>query len=128
MKKMNKVIAAMIMMAITTIPAMAANSVDKNADKNVRPDRKEMRMMDRRHDRGMDRHFDRGRHHFHHAPAIEMTTFKVSPRAARHKNVVMVARSIHGVKDVKWNPRNGMMTVVYDARRTTAHHIRAIVN
>ena len=122
MKKMNKVIAAMMIMAITAIPAMAANSVDKNADKNARPDRKEMRMMDRRYDRHM------GRHHFHHAPVIEMTTFKVSPRAARHKNVVIAAKSIHGVKDVRWNPRNGMMTVVYDARRTTAHHIRAIVN
>jgi hypothetical protein len=122
MKKMNKVIAAMMIMAITAIPAMAATSVDKNADKNARPDRKEMRMMDRRYDRHM------GRHHFHHAPVIEMTTFKVSPRAARHKNVVIAAKSIHGVKDVRWNPRNGMMTVVYDARRTTAHHIRAIVN
>ena len=119
---MNKVIAAMMIMAITAIPAMAATSVDKNADKNARPDRKEMRMMDRRYDRHM------GRHHFHHAPVIEMTTFKVSPRAARHKNVVIAAKSIHGVKDVRWNPRNGMMTVVYDARRTTAHHIRAIVN
>lgn len=122
MKKMNKVIVAIMLMVITTVPAMAASNVDKNVDKKPRPDRKEMRMRDRRYDRGMHHR------HYRHAPALEMTTFRVSHIAASHKNVVMVARSIHGVKDVKWNPRNGMMTVVYDPFMTTARHIRAIVN
>ncbi len=118
MKKMNKVITAIMIMAVTAMPAIAGNSMDKE----IRPTKKEMRMEKRRYDRIIDK-----RHYRHHAAAIEMTTFKVSHRAARHKNVVAAAMSVYGVKDVKWNPRSGMMTVIYDANKTTARRIKAVV-
>ena len=118
MKKMNKVIAAIMIMAITAAPAIAANKVDKNA----RPDRNEMRTYGHKYDRGMDKHFDR------HAATIEVTTFKVNQRTAMRKNVVMAAKAVNGVKDVKWNPRTGMMTVAYDIRKTNARRIIAAVN
>ena len=118
MKKMNKVIAAIMIMAITTVPAMAGGNVDKNA----RPDKKEMRMTDRKQDKKGYDHRDR------HASTIEVITFKVSQRAARHKNVVAAAKAVHGVKDVKLNRHNGMITVTYDAKKTTPQRIKAAVN
>lgn len=118
MKKMNKVIAAIMIMAITTVPAMAGGNVDKNA----RPDKKEMRMTDRKHDKKVTNHRDR------HAPIIEVTTFKVSQKAARHKNVVAAAKAVYGVKDVKLNRHNGMITVTYDVKKTTPQRIKAAVN
>ena len=118
MKKMNKVIAAIMIMAITTVPAMAGGNVDKNA----RPDKKEMRMTDHKQDKKGYDHRDR------HASTIEVITFKVSQRAARHKNVVAAAKAVHGVKDVKLNRHNGMITVTYDAKKTTPQRIKAAVN
>ena len=117
MKKMYKVIVAMMIMVITAAPVIAGNNVDKNA----RPNKKEMRMTDRKHNKNVDKSRDR------HA-AIEIITFKVSNKAAKRKNVVVAAKAIHGVKDVKWNPRNNMMTVTYDANKTTAYRIKAAVN
>lgn len=115
---MYKVIVAMMMMAITAAPAIAGTNVDRNA----RPVKKEMRTTDRRHYKNMGKHRDR------HIGAIEVVTFKVSNKASRTKNVVATARAIYGVKDVKFNPRNGMMTVTYDSYKTSARRIKAIVN
>jgi len=117
MKKMNKVIAAMMVMALTTTTARASNNVDKNA----RPGKKEMRMADKRYDRGTDWHNDR------QVKALDVTTFKVSAKAARQKNVVAVANAIYGVKNVRWNPRTGVMTVTYDAYITSARKIKMMV-
>ena len=120
MKTMYKVIVAMMIMAITTAPVFAGNNVDRKPN----PAKKEMRMTDRNHknDKKMDKKRDR------HAPVIEVTTFKVSHKASKKKNVVAVAKAIHGVKDVKWNPRTSMMTVTYDAHKTSARSIKAAVN
>ncbi len=118
MKKINKAIVAMMVMAITASPAFAGNNVDKGA----RPDKKEMRKYDRVHDKSIDMR------HRHQARAIEVTTFKVSHRAAKHKNVVAAARAIRGVKDVRWNRHNGMMTVIYDAYKTSPRRIISAVN
>ena len=118
MKKMYKVIVAMIIMVITAAPAMAGTNVDRNA----RPDKKEMRMTDRKFDKKVLKDRDR------HVAAIEVTTFKVSNKAVRRKNVVAAAKAVYGVKDVKWNPRNNMMIVTYDARKTTDRRIKAAVN
>jgi hypothetical protein len=118
MKKMNKVIVAMMIMAITAIPAMAGGNVDKN----TRPDKKEMRMTDHKRNKKVSNHKDC------HMPTIEVFSFKVSQRAARHKNVVAAAKAVHGVKEVKLNRHNGMMTVTYDAKKTTPQRIKAAVN
>ena len=118
MKKMYNVIVAMIIMVITAAPVFAGTNVDKNA----RPDKKEVRMMDRKFDKKVDKYRNR------HMTVIEVATFKVNPKAAKGKNVVAAAKAVYGVKDVKWNPRKGMMTVTYDAKKTTARRIKAAVN
>ena len=117
---MYKVIVAMMMMAITTAPAAAKNNVDRNA----RPDRKEVRMTGHKYDKNFDKNVYRDRH----TPALEITTFKVSNKTIRHKNVIKAAKAVYGVKDVKLNPRNNMLIVTYDAKKTTARRIKAAVN
>ena len=117
MKKMYKVIVTIIIMVITAAPAMAGTNVDRN----TRPDKKEMRMTDRKFDKKVIKDRDR------HVPTIEVTTFKVSRMTAKHMNVVAADKAVYGVKDVKWNPRSGMMTVAYDAKKTTERRIKAAV-
>ena len=46
MKKINKVIAAMMIMAITSVPALANNKVDKKPVKDK--DKMEMRIFDKK--------------------------------------------------------------------------------
>ena len=118
MKTMYKVIVAMMIMAITTAPVFAGNNVDRD----TRPHKKEMRTNNRKYDRKYDRKHDR------HMADIEVITFKVSHRASKRKNVVAAAKSVYGVKDVKWNPRTNMMTVTYDANKTSSRTIKAVVN
>ena len=91
MKKMNKVIAAMMLMAITfATPAMADNKHHNNHDKKVEAVH---------HDKKAG-HFDKHTAHFdkHHASRPDMKTCTVhlnrfdSPRAAMER-----AERIHGV-------------------------------
>ena len=112
MKKMNKVIAAMMLMAITfATPAMADNKHHNNHDKKAG-------------------HFDKHTAHFdkHHASRPDMKTCTVhlnrfdSPRASMAR-----AGRIHGVADVKYNPRTREITVLYDAKITSSRHIRHAV-
>ena len=133
---MYNVIVAMIIMVITAAPVFAGTNVDKNA----RPDKKEVRMMDRKFDKckkvdkkfgkKFDKKFDKkvDKYRNRHMTVIEVATFKVNSKAAKGKNVVAAAKAVYGVKDVKWNPRKGMMTVTYDAKKTTARRIKAAVN
>ena len=126
MKKMNKVIAAMMLMAITTAtPAMADNKHHNNHDKKVEAVH---------HDKKAG-HFDKvdkRTSHFYahktHASRPDMKTCTVhlsrfdSPRAAMER-----AERIHGVADVKYNPRTREITVLYDAKVTSSRHIRHAV-
>ena len=129
---MYNVIVAMIIMVITAAPVFAGTNVDKNA----RPDKKEVRMTDRKFDKNkkVDKKFDKkfdkkvDKYRNRHMTVIEVATFKVNSKAAKGKNVVAAAKAVYGVKDVKWNPRKGMMTVTYDAKKTTARRIKAAVN
>ena len=122
MKKYNKVIAAaMMIMAITiSTPAMA------NTKKEIRPEhRKEMRIHPGRH------HHHAGyapvhRHHWH-AADIHTTAFHVPPHAAHRHNVVRIVSNMRGVRAVDYNPRTHLMTVVYNARITSPHHIKAVI-
>ena len=125
MKTMYKVIVAMMIMAITAAPAVAGNKVDKNAH----PDKKEMRMNDHKYDKKTDKKTDKkfDKRHDNKA-AIEVISFKVSHKASKKKNFMAKVEAIRGVKEVKWNPRTSMITVTYDANKTSVRTIKAAVN
>ena len=125
MKTMNKVIAAMMMMAITTtMPAMAGNKHhnDRNDKKTtvvvVTNDKKASHFdnVDKR-----TSHFDAHKHAYR--PDVKTCTFRVS-RHDSHKKVVAKFEHMKGVMDTKWNPRTREVTVIYDAKVTSARHIK----
>ena len=125
MKTMNKVIAAMMMMAITTtMPAMAGNKHhnDRNNKKTtvvvVTNDKKASHFdnVDKR-----TSHFDANKHAYR--PDVKTCTFRVS-RHDSHKKVVAKAEHMKGVMDTKWNPRTREVTVIYDAKVTSARNIK----
>ena len=110
MKMMNKVIAAMMMMAITTaMPAMAGNKKHNSGknDKVVVVDKKAS-------------HFDAHKHAYR--PDVKACTFRVS-RYDSHRKAVAKAETMKGVMNTKWNPRTRELTVIYDAKVTSARHI-----
>ena len=121
---MNKVMAIMAIVSITMVmPAVAGNKKhnDRRADKVVVVVK----------EKKAPSHFDAARGHFDRKPVaprpdVKVCSFKVSRHSA-HRNVVAKAESIHGVMDAKFNPRTGMMTVRYDAHRTTPRIIRNVV-
>ena len=125
MKTMNKVIAAMMMMAITTtMPAMAGHKHhnDRNNKKTtvvvVTNDKKASHFdnVDKR-----TSHFDAHKHAYR--PDVKTCTFRVS-RHDSHKKVVAKVEHMKGVMDTKWNPRTREVTVIYDAKVTSARHIK----
>ncbi len=116
MKKFNKVIVAMVIMAITSVPAMANGSVDKKPGKDK--DKVEMRISDKKNS---------GKSYAYHAD-IKTVTFKVSKKAASHKNVVAKAMAVRGVKDASYNRWSGKITVKYDANKTSVRSIKNAVN
>ena len=123
MKTMNKVIAAMMMMAITTtMPAMAGNKHHNDKkDKVVAVNNGKK-----------ESHFDKVDKALSHnnahkgnvyRPELKTCTFKVS-RHDSHRKVVAKVEHMKGVMDTKWNPRTREVTVIYDAKVTSARHIR----
>ena len=126
MKKMNKVIAAMMMMAITfAMPAMAGNNKPNNHGKNdkvvvvVNNDKKASHF-----DKADKKtsHFDTHKTHAY-CPNVKITTIKVS-RHDSHKKVVAKVENMKGVMDTNWNPRTRELTVRYDANKTSARNIK----
>ena len=125
---MNKVIAAAMIMAITTaMPAMAGNRNHKHHDKKTTVVVVTNSPRGSHFDRVNKRisHFDNHRHHAYR-PVVKTCTFRVSRHAARH-HAVAKAERIHGVMGAYWNPRTHEMTVRYDARVTSARHIMHLV-
>ena len=127
MKMINKVIAAAMMMAITTaMPAMAGNRNNKSHDKKTvvvvtnSPRSSHFDRVDKK-----TSHFDNSKHHAYR-PVVKTCTFRVSRHAAHH-HAVAKAERIHGVIGAYWNPRTHEMTVRYDARVTSARHIMHLV-
>ena len=125
MKTMNKVIAAMMMMAITTaMPAMAGNKNHNDKKDKV------VAVNNNKKDSHFDKvdkkttHFDAHKHAYR--PDVKACTFKVS-RHDSHKRVVAKAEHIKGVMNTKWNPRTRELTVIYDAKVTSARHIMHFV-
>jgi hypothetical protein len=128
MMKMNKVIAAMVMMAMTVaMPAMAGNRHHNHHNHHHNHHDKNVVVVV--HHKGGP-HFDKRAAHFdrHYAPRPEMRICAVylsrfdSPRAAMER-----AERIHGVAEVKYNPRTREITVLYDAKVTSSRHIRHAV-
>ena len=114
---MNKVMAAMMIMAITAaMPAMAGNKKHFAINNNA----KVVLVMNNFDKRGP--HFDRHHRPAHH-PDMRVCVFRVSHHEAPH-HMVAKAERIHGVIDAHFNPRTHEVIVRYDARRTTASHIR----
>ena len=127
MKMINKVIAAAMMMAITTaMPAMAGNRNNKSHDKKTvvvvtnSPRSSHFDRVDKK-----TSHFDNSKHHAYR-PVVKTCTFRVSRHAA-HTHAVAKAERIYGVLGAYWNPRTHEMTVRYDARVTSARHIMHLV-
>ena len=135
MKKMNKVIAIMMMMSITfAMPAMAGNKKNNNGKNDkvavvVNNDKKAS------HFDKVDKkttHFDTHKTHAYR-PDVKTCTIKVS-RHDSHKTKVSTIRqvvakveNIKGVMDTNWNPRTRELTVSYDANKTSAHNIKHFV-
>ena len=127
---LNKVIAAMMMMAITTaMPAMAGNK-NHNDKKDkvvvVNNGKKESHFdkVDKKTTVSTSRltHFDAHKKNAYR-PDMKTYTFKVS-RHDSHKKVVAKVENIKGVKEAKWNPRTREVTVVYDANVTSVRNIK----
>ena len=121
---LNKVIVAMMMMAITTaMPAMAGNKNYTNNDKKG----KVVAVTNDKTNSHFDK-VDKKTTHFNahkknaYRPDVKTCTFKVS-RHDSHKKVVAKVENMKGVKEAKWNPRTGEVTVIYDAKVTSARHI-----
>ena len=133
MKTMNKVIAAMMMMAITTaMPAMAGNkNHNDKKDKVVAVNNKTTVSTSRQKDSHFDKvdkkttHFDAHKKNAYR-PDMKTYTFKVS-RHDSHKKVVAKVENMKGVKEAKWNPRTREVTVIYDANVTSARNIKHLV-
>ena len=132
MKKMNKVIAAMMMAIIFAMPAMAGNhKKPNNHGKNdkvvvVNNDKKASHFdkVDKKTTVSTSRssHFDTHKTHAYR-PDVKTCTFKVS-RHDSHKKVVAKVENMKGVMDTKWNPRTRELTVRYDANKTSARTIK----
>ena len=125
MKAMNKVIAAMMLMAITTaMPAMANGKNHNNHGKND----KAVVVNNHKGDSHFDKvdkalsYNDAPKHHTYR-PDVKSCTIKVS-RHDSHKNVAKKVEHMKGVMDTKWNPRIRELTVIYDAKVTSARHIK----
>jgi len=124
MKKMNKVIAAMMLMAITTaMPAMAGNKPNnhgKNDKAVVVNNHKSESYFDKFDKRTSN--FDAHKPHAYR-PDVKTCTIKVS-RHDSHKKVVAKVENMKGVMDTNWNPRTRELTVRYDANKTSARNIK----
>ena len=139
MKKFNKVIAIMMMMSITfAMPAMAGNKKNNNGKNDkvvvvVNNDKKASHFdkADKKTTVSTSRptvstsrssHFDTSKPHAYR-PDVKTTTIKVS-RHDSHKKIVAKVENMKGVMDTNWNPRTRELTVRYDAKVTSARHIR----
>ena len=119
MKKMNKVIAIMMMMSITfAMPAMAGNKAN-NHGKNDKV--LALQATKGRADKRTS-HFDTHKTHAYR-PDVKTCTIKVS-RNDSHKKVVAKVENMKGVMDTNWNPRTRELTVRYDANKTSARNIK----
>ena len=114
---LNKVIAAMMMMAITfAMPAMAGHKTTVSTSRQPNNHGKNDKV-----DKNTS-HFDAHKTHAYR-PDVKTCTIKVS-RHDSHKKVVAKVENMKGVMDSNWNPRTRELTVRYDANKTSARNIK----
>jgi len=125
MKKMNKVIAIIMMMSITfAMPAMAGNKNHRNNDRNDKAVVVNNHKSESHFDK-VDKALSHNDVHKTHAyrPDVKTCTIKVS-RHDSHKKVVAKVENMKGVMDTNWNPRTRELTVRYDANKTSTRNIK----
>ena len=121
MKKMNKVIAIMMMSITFAIPAMAGNkNHNGKKDKVVEVNNKKVSHFDKKVDK-KNAHFDAHKHAYR--PDVKACTIRVN-RHDSHQKVAAKVENIKGVMDTNWNPRTRELTVRYDANKTSARNIK----
>ena len=128
MKKMNKVIAIIMMMSITfAMPAMAGNKNHRNNDRNDKAVVVNNHKSESHFDK-VDKALSHNDVHKTHAyrPDVKTCTIKVS-RHDSHKKVVAKVENMKGVMDTNWNPRTRELTIRYDANKTSARNIKHFV-
>ena len=128
MKKMNKVIAIMMMMSITfAMPAMAGTNSNHHNGKNDKAVVVNNHKSESHFDK-VDKALSHNDAHKTHAyrPDVKTTTIKVS-RHDSHKKVVAKVENMKGVMDTSWNARTRELTVRYDAKVTSARNIKHFV-
>ena len=135
---LNKVIAAMMMAITFAMPAMAGHKTTVSTSRQPNNHGKNDKVVvvannDKKasHFDKVDKrtsHFDAHKTHAYR-PDVKAYTFKVS-RHDSHKTKVSTIRQVvakvehmKGVMDTKWNPRTREVTVIYDAKVTSARHI-----
>ena len=106
MKTMNMIAAMMLMTITAAMPATAKNKKESHFD------RVEMKTS----------HFDR-HHRDAYRPEIKSCTL-VLGRHDSHRKLAKKADRMKGVIDTRWNPRTRELTIIYDAKVTSARHIR----
>ena len=124
MKTMNKVIAAMMLMAITTaMPAMAGNKNNNHGknDKVVVVNNHKSESHFDKVDKALS-HNDAHKKNVYR-PDVKTCTIKVS-RHDSYKKVVAKVENMKGVMDTNWNPRTRELTVRYDSEVTSARNIK----
>ena len=113
MKTLNKVIAMMMMLTITSVtPVMAGGWRTSNMDMGGSHFDKVDRALNNKH---------YGKHVYR--PDVKTCTFKVS-RHESHLRAAAKVERVKGVINTQWNPRTRELTVIYDARMTSPRHIR----
>lgn len=106
MKTMNMIAAMMLMTITAAMPATAKNKKESHFDR-----------VEMKHS-----HFDR-HHRDAYRPEIKSCTL-VLGRHDSHRKLAKKADRMKGVIDTKWNPRTRELTIIYDAKMTSARHIR----
>jgi hypothetical protein len=106
MKTMNMIAAMMLMTITAAMPATAKNKKESHFDR-----------VEMKHS-----HFDR-HHRDAYRPEIKSCTL-VLGRHDSHRKLAKKADRMKGVIDTRWNPRTRELTIIYDAKVTSARHIR----
>ena len=121
---LNKVIAAMMLMAITTaMPVMGGNKKPNNG-KN---DKAVVVNTHKSHS-----HFDRNEKTLPHLNAHKPHAYRpdvkscivILSRRDYQKDLRAKVENMKGVMDTNWNPRTRELTVRYDANKTSARNIK----
>ena len=123
MKTMNMIAAMMLMTITTAMPAMAGNKNNNHGknDKVVVVNNHKSESHFDKVDKALS-HNDAHKKNVYR-PDVKTTTIKVS-RHDSYKKIAAKVENMKGVMDTNWNPRTRELTVRYDANKTSARNIK----